>query len=144
MKALTDKEWKILKETGFTPTVYQCDEWSRTLLKDKSVSGFLRACADAGINGSQLMDKLCAEENSCTIDDAAAYILYNYFAEADIDKKTDQELLDFLCGFKYFFGFRKYSVCSIPFVRETLVQLYGHETEFAVDDDDDICIKENY
>ena len=140
MKALTAKEWKILKETGFTPTVYQCDEWSRTLMTDKSTGGFLRLCADVGVNGSQLIDKLCAEEDSFTIDDAAAYILYNYFTEAELDKKTDQELLDFLCGFKYFFGFRKYSVYSIPFVRETLAHLYADETEFAVDDDDDIYI----
>lgn len=142
MKQLTELEWKFLKETRFTPTVYQCEEWPRTTLNN--AEDYYSAAAKFGINGSKLIDKLNAEEDACTIDDAAAYILYNYFTEDELSKKSDQDLLEFLCGFKYFFGFRKYAVEAIQFVRETLLQLYRHEAEFQVDDDGDIIIKENY
>ena len=35
MKRLTENEIRFVKETGFTPTVWQCDEYDRTIFTDE-------------------------------------------------------------------------------------------------------------
>lgn len=101
---LTDNEVKFMKETSFTPTVFQLDEWERTPFKNYDEA--LEAAKEYG-----LKDLECAnpENYSEDVEDLGPYLLYRFFTAEELSTMDAKQVVRFLQDFKYYFGFRKTS-----------------------------------
>lgn len=123
MKKLTDKEIKFVKETRFTPTVYQCDEYSKTPFENYDHAAKV-AKAVYKIDLKKFLDKCLQDDDSdaISLEFAAAYLLSAFFSKGELEKMTPTEALDFLRDFKYHFGFRKWDEND---ARSALEEAYG-------------------
>lgn len=107
MKVLKQNEIDFLKKTGFTPTIYQCNEWSRTSVG--SLEKAEKIAAEYGIDLHEFYSVLMEEYDSISLENEAAYILSVFFANEELAKMTDADALKFLQDWKYHLGFRKWS-----------------------------------
>ena len=111
MKQLTKEEIKFVQETGFTPTVFQCNEYHRTPFKD-----FEEACKVAQDKYNIDLDEFLSKNISIDLDDSdgisleyvATYLFYCFFTKEELEQLTPIKALEWLQDYRYFCGFRKW------------------------------------
>ena len=133
MRPLKDNEIKFLKDTGFTPTVYSCDEWYRSKLKDDA-DAEKKAC-EYGIELSPFYNMLMEEYDIISLENEAAYILYLFFTNEQLAKLSDADALKFLQDWKYHCGFRKWSECDAMVARHEAERIHMGFTKVTSDSD---------
>ena len=158
MKPLTQKEIDFIKETGWTPTVEQADEWYRTifpkLLKEPTDSDYYinmnksdaekyfekidELCLQKyNIDLTELYKKCVDEYDEITLENDATYLFYSFFTKEELKKLTDKEATKWLKDFKYHCGYRKWDGGNLSFVNEAIM-VYDNEASFYTDEDNDI------
>ncbi len=135
MKRLTEQEINFIKDTGWTPTVQQCNEYKRTNKAPYYIDSFAEAQniarEDFNIDLIELYDKTCNLENSDSIslEYDATYLLYTFFTKEELEKLTDEEVTQWLKDFKYFCGYRKWDGGNLVYVNEA-IEIYEGTREF--------------
>lgn len=142
MKYLTEQEIKFLKDTGFTMTVLQCDEWNRCKVKSVEEATIV-ANRDYNISLKELVMKLREGEDWISLEFAAGYLFYIFFTEEQLDELSDKDALEFLKDFKYFFGWRKADYQDARNAIEDALKLYNHTYVFTHQFDDCIWYLDN-
>lgn len=142
MKKLTEQEIKFIKETGWTPTVHQCDEYKRT----NRSPYYIDSCAEAqniasedfNIDLISLYDKLCNEENSdgISLEYDATYLLYTFFTADELVDLDSAWALKWLQDFKYYFGYRNWSERDVDNAIYEALEIYGGKREFYEENDE--------
>ena len=160
MKPLTEEEIKFIKETGWTPTVQQADEWERTIfsnvfslknnydsaekrLTDRKAFGkrafeeaFKCAKEQYGLNLRELNKKCLTEWDAITLENDAIYLFYAFFTKEELEKLTDKEATKWLKDFKYDCGYRKWDDGNLEYVQEA-ISVYEGKTSFYICTEDD-------
>lgn len=134
MKRLTDKEIKFIKETRFTPTILQCDEYDRTPFRNYSQAE-KAAKVDYGIDLAELMEKCAADDDidEISLEYAATYILYTFFSKKELLDMKVSDALRFLMNFRYYFGYRKWDESKTAECMTEAIQIYDGAREFYVE-----------
>lgn len=147
MKRLTEQEIKFIKETGWTPTVQQCNEYSRTNKAPYYIDSFAEsqniAREDFNIDLIELYNKTCDIDNSdgISLEYEATYLFYTFFTKEELEKLTDEEATKWLKDFKYFFGYRKWDDGNLVYVKEA-IEVYEGTREFYEEYDGDVWNRE--
>ena len=155
MKQLTENEIKFIKETGWTPTVEQCDEWGRTVFpslfgkadfkkeyldedgyvvdefSDK-VNEYVLKTYD--IDTVDLYKKFTEESDAVSLEYEATYLFYAFFTKEELEKLTDEEATKWLKDFQYFSGYRKWDGGNLIYVYEA-IDIYNGARELYIQDD---------
>lgn len=142
MKRLTPNEIQFVKDTGVTPTVYQCDEWYRTIFTDEKVeydnnkdhkdylirkeayaNKYFKIASDYaaekyGVDLDAFMDKNLnihnGDSDGISLEYVAVYLLYSFFTKEELENLTSEKAIEWLQNYRYFGGFRKwYGDCGI-------------------------------
>ena len=164
MKQLTDKEIKFVKETGFTPTVWQCSEWNRTIFTDEKFNCSGHSFKDRdeyndkwfsvasdyakekyGFDLTTFLNKNLGidlnDSDGISIEFVATYLLYCFFTKEELENLSNQKALDFLQDYRYYFGFRKWYVGDMhyrmPYIDEA-IEVYNGERVFYLQDDGNV------
>lgn len=142
MKYLTDNEIKFLKETKFTPTIYQCDEWDRCSLKGLE-DAELVAKRDYNVDFYEMLEKLLDGDDWISLEFAAGYLFYTFFTKDQLFEMSDKDGLKFLQDFKYHFGWRKadYQDARAGIIEG--IKLHDKELVFVDWFDGDVWYKDN-
>ena len=164
MRKLTENEVAFVKETGFTPTVWQCGEYYRTIFTKERVelegddySGrrqayeehFYNVAKETARNEYNVdLDKFIQKNLSADLDDydgisleyVAAYLFYLFFTEEELLKLTDEEATKFLQDY-YYCGFRKWDDGKLGYVNDA-IRAHRGEIEFYEDTDDNVLWRE--
>ena len=135
MKYLTEQEIKFLKETGFTLTILQYDEWHRCSVKSFEEATRV-ADRDYNISLKELVSKLNEGEDWISLEFAAGYLFYIFFTEEQLQELSNKEALEFLQNFKYSFGWRKADYQDARNAVEDALKLYNHTYVFTHEFDD--------
>ena len=146
MKPLTENEIKFIKETSWTPTIYQMNysesELKRTpyanLTPEEAGRMYEITLADQyNLNIHELYDKTCNLDNwdEISLEYEATYLLYTFFTKEELERITDEEVTKWLKDFKYNFGYRKWDSGNLIFALEAL-EVYNGERVFYLQDDD--------
>ena len=136
MKWLADEEIKFMKETGWTPTVTQANEWNRTIFfklfgkgdvaeGEDAADWFLSKASDYAlkeysVNLSELYNKCTEEHDDISLEYEATYLFYLFFSKDELEELTDEKATDFLQDFQYYFGYRKWSAGNLRYVQEAI------------------------
>lgn len=159
MEPLTKAEIQFIKETGWTPTVQQADEWRRTIfvkdflpkklstdgrIKEKSKndeeafnSAIKYADEKYNINLIDLYDKCTHAYDITTLEHDAAYLFYVFFTKEELKKLTDEEATSWLKDFKYYCGYRKWDGDNLLYVDEA-ISVYDGQAAFYLDKDNTV------
>lgn len=131
MKRLTDKEIDFIKETHFTPTVLQCDEYGRTPFKDYAQAE-KTAKETYGIDLPDLMEKCASDDDidAISLEYAATYILYTFFSKRELLSMKASDALKALTDFRYYFGYRKWDESKTAECMMEAIQIYDGAREF--------------
>lgn len=141
MRQLAENEIKFFKETNFTPTVFQCDEYSRTPFH--SYAEAEKAAKEKySINLDSLLTDCLNDSDSISLEYDATYLLHTFFTQDELKEMKAKEALKFLQDFKYFNGFRKWSEEQAEVEIQEALQIYDGVRKF-VDVDGDVWNKEN-
>lgn len=114
MRKLNDNEIRFIKETGFTPTVFQCDEYKKTNKAPFFIDSFSKAqdiakdrygIEDLGLLMNELASPECAD--AISLEEDAEYLFSTFFSKDELDAMKIDEALEWLKGFKYYNGYRK-------------------------------------
>ncbi len=169
MKALTENEVAFVKETGFTPTVWQCGEYYRTIFTKEKVewtgddddySGRRQAYEEHFYNIAKetarneynvdldnfIQKNLSVDLNdydSISLEYVAAYLFYLFFTEEELLKLTDEEATKFLKDYRYYFGFRKWDGGNLGYVNDA-IRAHRGEIEFYETEDGNVWWRECY
>ena len=115
MRKLNDNEIRFIKETGFTPTVFQCDEYEKTNKAPYFIDSFSKAqdiakdmygIEDLGLLMNELTSPECAD--AISLEEDAEYLLSAFFSKDELDAMRAEDALKWLQDFKYYFGYRKW------------------------------------
>lgn len=155
MKLLTKNEIRFIRETGWTPTVEQANEWDRTLWMDESQRKVYREMSlderqqeaikyvsmaydyardEYGIDLSSLYAKCTDESDAITLENDATYLFYVFFTREQLEGMDDKSATTWLKDFKYYFGYRKWDDGNLRFVQEALEVYNGHRVFYLEDD----------
>lgn len=143
MKLLTKDEVRFIKETGFTPTVFQCDEYmKRTYKKPYWIDSFAEAQniarEDFNIDLEVLLDKTIGDDlddsDSISLEETAVYLFYTFFTKAELEKLTDEEATKFLQDFRYFYGYRKWDGGNLSYVYDAIEAKEGKRVFYLQED----------
>ena len=155
MKQLTKQEINFVKETGFTPTVFQCDEYHRTIFTNERVSRknrqayseqYYKLAADyAKLQYNIDLDVFINKNIGEKLDDSdvisleyvATYLFYCFFTKDELEKLTDKDATEFLQDYRYFSGFRKWYDGNLIYVNEA-IEVYNGERVFYLQDDGNV------
>lgn len=112
MRELTSQEIKFVKDTHFTPTVYQCDEYYKTPFKDYN-DAFKCAQEEYNFNLDEFLDKNISADlddaDGISLEYVATYLLYAFFTVDELRTMSAKEALNWLQDYRYYGGFRKWS-----------------------------------
>jgi len=142
MKKLTEQEIKFIKETNWTPTAQQCNEYSRTNRAPYYIDSFAEAQniarEDFNIDLVELYDKVCNQETSdnISLEYDATYLLYIFFTKDELLDMNTAWALKWLQDFKYYFGFRKWDEQFVEIAIEEALEVYGGSREFYEQDNE--------
>lgn len=160
MKPLTDQEIRFVKETGFTPTVFQCGEYYRTIFTkekidynipnyDQAEEEYIRkwykvasdyAKEHYGIDLGEFIDKNLGaginDSDGISLEYTATYLFYCFFTKEELEKLTDKEATKFLKDYRYYFGYRKWDTGNLIYVQEAIEAKDGNRV-FYVDGEGD-------
>ena len=162
MKKLTKNEINFIKETGWTPTVEQCNEWEKTIFTsifDKAT--FKKKYLDEdgyvvdefsnkvneyvlktyNIDTVDLYKKFTEESDTISLEYEATYLFYTFFTKEELEKLTDEEATKWLKNFQYYSGYRKWDGGNLIYVNEAL-EVYAGTREFYEEPDGEIWNKE--
>ena len=166
MRWLTQAEIQFVKDTGFTPTVFQCDEWNKTIFTDEKLEYgdnynerreaysdkyFNIACDYAaekyGIDLPVFINKnIGMELDDCdgiSLEYVATYLLYCFFSLEELRNLTSEKAIEWLQNYRYFGGFRKwYGDCSC-YINEA-IRAHKGLIEFYETEDKNIWWRERY
>ncbi len=140
MKRLTEQEINFIKKTGWTPTVYQCNEYKRTNKAPYYIDSFAEAQniarEDFNIDLFELCNKLCNLENSdwISLEFEATYLLYTFFTPEELLEMDNTWALNWLQDFKYYFGFRKWNERDVETCIQEALRIYAGTREFYEQD----------
>ena len=156
MKQLTEQEIKFIKETGWTPTVYQCAEWYKTIWTDEKLElgqnyrelreayeNKYRAIAEEvaqnqyGFDLNDLYKKCTEESDGITLEEMAPYLFYIFFTKDELEKLTDETATKWLKDFQYYCGYRKWDGGNLKYVYEAL-DVYSGDRVFYLQDDGEV------
>lgn len=165
MKRLTPNEIKFVKETGFTPTVYQCDQYYLTVFTDEKLelnsSTYTKDREKYSRKWYKVAKKIAKEKYDVDLDAfidknlnianddydgisleyVATYLLYCFFTKEELLKMTDEEAHTFLQDYRYYYGFRKwYGDCS-SYIHEA-IQAHDGLIEFYDTEDGNVWWRE--
>jgi len=136
MKKLTNQEIEFIKKTGFTPTVFQCNEWDRTNKAPYYINNIDEAHYVAidyfNINLIEFMGKT-ANINMCdkiNLDYEATYLFYTFFSKEELLDLDTSWALKWLQDFKYYFGYRKWTEKDVELAIQDALEIYGGSREF--------------
>ena len=153
MKQLTKDEIRFIKETGWTPTVQQANEWERTVWGrmvfpyvehgfSKERDSYNIKCLDMayykameyGIDLTSLYGKCTDESDAITLEYDATYLFYTFFTKEQLEDMNDESATRWLKDFKYYFGYRKWDGGNMRFVNEALEVYNGYRVFYLEDD----------
>ncbi len=148
MKRLTEKEIKFIKETGWTPTIYQMNysesELKRTpyadLTPEEAGKMYEITLADQyDVDVHDLYDKTCNLDNwdGISLEYEATYLLYTFFTKEQLEHLSDEEATKWLKDFKYHLGYRKWDGGNDAYINEAL-EVYNGDRVFYIEDDGDV------
>jgi len=145
MKRLTPEEIKFVKETKFTPTVYQCDQYYLTSFDDYTDAAKV-AKEKYGVD----LDKFIAKNIAASLNDAdaisldyvAIYLLYSFFTKDELEKMTPKEALSWLMEYRYYFGFRKWAEQDAANAIYDAIAIYDGAAEFYDQPDGNVWCRE--
>lgn len=135
MKKFTDAEIKFVKETKFTPTVYQCGEYNKTPFKTFAEAEKV-AKEKYNVDLESFLDK-CLDDNdsdAISLEYAATYLFYSFFTRDELMGMDIDDGLKFLQDFKYFCGFRKWDEFSTALAIDDAIRIYDGILEFYLED----------
>ena len=149
MKKLADKEIKFIKETGWTPTVYQMNysesELKHTkfagLSKEEGAKAFHAEIEKYDINISDLYKKFVEECDGISLEYEATYLFYTFFTKEELENLTDEEATKWLKDFQYYSGYRKWDGGNFIYVNEAL-EVYAGTREFYEESDGEVWNRE--
>ena len=162
MKKLTEQEINFIKETGWTPTVEQCDEWERTIFVNLfTKAAFKKKHLDEdgyvidefsnkvneyvlktyNIDTVDLYKKFTEESDAISLEYEATYLFYTFFTKEELEKLTDEEATKWLKDFQYFSGYRKWDGGNLIYVNEAL-EVYAGTREFYEEPNGEIWNRE--
>lgn len=158
MKPLTKDEIRFVKETHFTPTVSQCDQYYLTTYTDehceyepsdtyherrdlysKRWEKIIKKDAKEKYNVDldKFLDKNLNIDNNdfdgISLEYVATYLFYCFFTKEELEKLTDEEATKFLQDYRYYGGFRKWDGGNLPFAQEA-IEIYNGERVFYLQD----------
>ena len=137
MRLLTKDEIRFVKETHFTPTVYQCDEYDKTPFKDFDEAVEV-AKNKYNIDLNEFIDKNLNVDNDdgdgISLEYVATYLFYCFFTKEELSHMTDEEATKFLKDYRYYNGFRKWDDGNLIYVIEA-IEVYNGEKVFYLEDD---------
>ena len=140
MKPLTIEEISFVKKTRFTPTVFQCDEYSKIDVAPYFISSYTRAQDVArdefNIDLGKFLSKCLMEDDSDSIslEYVATYLFYCFFTKEELEAITEKEATDFLQNLKYYSGFRHWDHGNLSFVRDA-IDIYNGVSVFYLTND---------
>lgn len=159
MRKLTENEVTFVKETGFTPTVYQCREYDRTTFYDMKLEK--KDYDPAEGYHYQLAKKVAREKYNVDLDEflkknisqslndgdsisleyVATYLFYLFFTKEELQRMTDEAATEFLKNYRYYYGFRKWDGGNLTYVNDA-IRAYEGEIEFYEDADGNVLWRE--
>lgn len=150
MKRLTEQEIKFVKETGFTPTVFQCDEYSRTNKEPYYIDSYAEAQniarEDFDIDVDEFLSKNIGMElddsDSISLEFVATYLLYCFFTKEELEALTPEAALQWLQDYRYFFGFRKWDAQYAMIEINDALMVYEGKAEFYDNTDGNVWWRE--
>lgn len=150
MKKLTEKEIKFIKETGWTPTVYQMNynesELKHTkfagLSREEGAKAFHKEIRKHRIKIDNLYKKCTSEVDGITLENDAVYLLYTFFKADELVDIDTSWALQWLQDFKYYEGFRKWSERDVENAICEALEVYGDSREFYEDAKGEIWTRE--
>lgn len=140
MKKLTEQEINFIKNTGWTPTVHQCNEYKRTNKAPYYIDSFAEAQniarEDFNIDLIELYNKTCSENNcdGISLEYEATYLLYTFFTPEELLELDNSWALNWLQDFKYYMGFRKWDESDVEVCIQEALSIYAGTREFYEQD----------
>lgn len=143
MLKLNDQEIKFVKETKFTPTVFQCDEYYRTPFKNASEASEV-ALRDYGVDLAAFLKKNLDQNDtdSISLEYVATYLFYTFFSEEELLNIFSEDALKWLQDYRYYLGFRKWDADDVAQGVEEAVEIYRGEREFYITEDNQVWNRE--
>lgn len=143
MKALTNNEILFIKDSGWTPTIYQCDEWYKIGI---DAEDFFKELERYNIDGHSFLDKFFGEDeiDNMSFEDEAAYILSLFFNWGELLKMLKEDsVLEWLRNWKYYYGARKWTKEEANDAVAVAMDLLSNNKKIKVDEHGSIMILEN-
>lgn len=143
MIELTANEIKFVKETKFTPTVFQCDEYYRTPFKNALEASEV-ALKDYGVDLAAFLQKNLAQNDtdSISLEYVATYLFYTFFSEEELLNIFSEDALKWLQDYRYYLGFRKWDVDYVAQEITEALEIYRGEREFYTTEDNQVWNRE--
>lgn len=146
MLPLTDKEVQFVKDTKFTPTVYQCDTYSSTPFKDYAEAEKV-AKEKYGVDLAEFLKKNLEQEDTdgISLEYVATYLFYEFFSCEDlIDMASNrpEKGLEWLQDYRYHFGFRKWDLDLAVDEMWEAVMVYEGKRDFYITEDGQVWNKD--
>lgn len=133
MRQLTDNEIKFIKETHFTPTVFQCDEYVKTSFKNLAEAE-KAAKEDYAVDLTALYNACVEECDGISLEYEATYLFHTFFTRDELVNLTPEKALQFLQDFQYFFGYRKWPLDFAADEVQEAIEIYDGKREFQIID----------
>ena len=165
MKRLTPNEIRFVKETGFTPTVYQCDQYYLTIFTDEKLdynsATYHKDREKYSHKWYTVVEKAAKEKydvdldlflsknlnienddyDGISLEYVATYLFYCFFTKEELERLTDEEATKFLQDYRYYCGFRKWGGDCYPYIREA-IQAHDGSIEFYDTEDGNVWWRE--
>lgn len=143
MRPLTKEEIEFVKETHFTPTVYQCGQYYLTIFTDEQVEygdnykerreayeeKWYKVASDYakekyGFDLDKFIAKQLVEDiddsDSISLEYTATYLFYIFFTREELEEMKDCDATNFLKDYRYYFGYRKWDGGNLKYVQEAI------------------------
>ncbi len=147
MKQLTAQEIKFVKETGVTPTVFQCNEYKKRTYKDPYwIDSYAEAQniarEDFNIDLDQFLDKNLNIDNDdfdgISLEFVATYLFYCFFSKEELERLNPQKGLEWLQDYRYYSGFRKWDETLTCIEINEAIEAHDGERKFYLTDDGNV------
>lgn len=140
MRKLSDNEIRFIKETKVTPQVIVGDEWNKTPYKNLNEATD-KASKDYKVELDEMMKK-CEACDGISLEYAATYLFYTFFSMEELQNLSGEDALAWLQDFKYFFGYRKWTIWDAEIAVDEALEVYHSTREFFEAEDQEIWNKE--
>ena len=152
MKQLTDQEIRFIKETGWTPNFEQMDYADfelkgtpyESLTVEEARAKFQKLAKDYGINLDKLYLKACDPDNSdeISLEFDATYLIYTFLNTKQLIDMDASKVLYWLQGFKYYYGFRKWTTYLAQVAIQEALEVHAGTREFYITDEGEVWNRE--